>query len=374
VRCSRETTIAAAGLAALAAAMGIGRFAFTPLLPMMQAEGGLTLVRGGWLASANYLGYLVGALFAARPVAPRIAIRGALLAIALATAAMAYAGHFGVWLLLRFAAGAASAWALLHVSSWCLALLGPGVRPVLRGVVFAGVGVGIALAGMTCLLLMNLGATASEAWLALGLIAALVAAAVWSTLGVTDIPMSTDRLEFRWSAEAVRLVACYGALGFGYIIPATFVPAMARSVVEDPRVFGWAWPIFGMTAAVSTLVAASSPGVGNRNLWRLSAVAMALGVASPLLVGGVAGIVLAALLVGGTFMVITMAGLQEARRVARDGAPSLMAAMTAAFAAGQIAGPLTIPLLMPRAGFSAALVLASGVLAASAVLLPKEKT
>jgi hypothetical protein len=149
---------------------------------------------------------------------------------------------------------------------------------------------------------------------------------------------------------------------------------MARSVVEDPRVFGWAWPIFGMTAAVSTLVAASSPGVGNRNLWRLSAVAMALGVASPLLVGGVAGIVLAALLVGGTFMVITMAGLQEARRVARDGAPSLMAAMTAAFAAGQIAGPLTIPLLMPRAGFSAALVLASGVLAASAVLLPKEKT
>ena len=51
-----------AGLLALAVAMGIGRFAFTPILPLMQADAGLTLAQGGWLASANYLGYLVGAL------------------------------------------------------------------------------------------------------------------------------------------------------------------------------------------------------------------------------------------------------------------------------------------------------------------------
>ena len=49
--------IAIAGLVALATAMGIGRFAFTPLLPMMQ-EHGLTVAQGGWLASANYVGYL----------------------------------------------------------------------------------------------------------------------------------------------------------------------------------------------------------------------------------------------------------------------------------------------------------------------------
>src|SRR5258706_11152675 len=54
--------IALAGLAALAVAMGVGRFAFTPLLPMMQQDAGLSVAGGGWLASANYLGYLVGAL------------------------------------------------------------------------------------------------------------------------------------------------------------------------------------------------------------------------------------------------------------------------------------------------------------------------
>ena len=44
--------------------MGIGRFAFTPVLPMMRHEGALSITAGAWLASANYVGYLAGALLA----------------------------------------------------------------------------------------------------------------------------------------------------------------------------------------------------------------------------------------------------------------------------------------------------------------------
>ena len=54
--------IAVVGLLGLAAAMGIGRFAFTPMLPLMQAQHGLSISDGGWLAGANYLGYLLGGL------------------------------------------------------------------------------------------------------------------------------------------------------------------------------------------------------------------------------------------------------------------------------------------------------------------------
>ena len=68
--------VAFAGLAALAVAMGIGRFAFTPLLPMMQDDAGVSLAQGGYLASANYLGYLAGALWAMRPARAQLAIRG----------------------------------------------------------------------------------------------------------------------------------------------------------------------------------------------------------------------------------------------------------------------------------------------------------
>jgi hypothetical protein len=267
----------------------------------------------------------------------------------------------------------ASAWALVHVSAWCLAQLAPYKRPLLGGTLFAGVGAGVAFAGLACLVLMSFGATATQAWLALGALSLVVTAALWGVLGGNGAaPIANARPEpYRWSGEAIRLVACYGAFGFGYIVPATFVPAMARAVVADPRVFGWAWPIFGITAAASTIVATWLPVKSYRGLWRASAVAMALGVAAPAVLHGMAGIVLASLLVGGTFMVITMAGLQEARRLAGDRAPVLMAAMTSAFAAGQILGPLSVPLIAHCAGFSGALLVAAAVLAMSAVLLPK---
>src|SRR3982074_2513645 len=58
------TTVALTGFLSLAVAMGIGRFAFTPILPMMQSGAGLSINSGAWLASANYMGYLVGALSA----------------------------------------------------------------------------------------------------------------------------------------------------------------------------------------------------------------------------------------------------------------------------------------------------------------------
>src|ERR1700675_2150409 len=106
------------GLIALAVAMGIGRFAFTPILPMMQDDAGLSVDQGAWLASANYAGYMIGALCAARRATrPEVAIRAALLAIGLATLGMGLAADFASWVALRAFAGIASAWALVHISS-----------------------------------------------------------------------------------------------------------------------------------------------------------------------------------------------------------------------------------------------------------------
>lgn len=372
----RSGPIAIAGLAALAVAMGIGRFAFTPILPMMQADSGVSLAQGSWLASANYAGYLAGALFAGGAPRPRLAIRAALVAIALVTFAMGLASGLLAWLLLRFAAGVASAYALVHVSSWCieqLALQG-GARSV--GVLYAGVGAGSAVAGALCAVLVPLGGSAAQAWFLLGILSLVVTGAMWPVLGAGAKAHASEKRSggYRWNAEAIRLVACYGAYGFGYIIPATFVPVMAKAALPDPRLFGWAWPIFGLTAAASTLLAArASALISEREVWRWSAAAMALGVAAPVLFAGAMGIVLAAILVGGTFVVITMVAMQEARRVAGSHAPALMSALTAAFALGQILGPLSVPVLVAYGGFPSALLAASAVLALSAALLPRER-
>jgi predicted MFS family arabinose efflux permease len=367
--------IALAGLAALALAMGIGRFAFTPILPMMQAEGLVTLQAGGWLASANYAGYLAGAIWAAlHRVSSQSAIRAGLAGIGVTTLAMALAPGLAPAMVLRALAGVASAWVLVHVSSWSLERLSAAGRSALYGVVFAGVGLGIIAAGLTCLALMATGSSSSTAWALLGAIALVLCVPLWHAFPAFRPagPLEPGRTEKEagarpstWRKPWTLLVACYGAFGFGYIIPATYLPAMAREAVADPQVFGWAWPVFGAAAAASTLAAASAlRRFGARRLWIAAQLVMAVGVAAPLALTGLAGPLAASLCVGGTFVAVTMLGMQEARRTAGPASARLMAAMTAAFALGQIAGPIVVSGWLAAGG-----ALAFGLAAASLALV-----
>ena len=365
---------ALAAMAALAVAMGIGRFAFTPILPMMQEDFALSVSEGGWLATANYLGYLVGSLSAiGMRIRPTAAIRAGLLVIGLSTAAMGLEHRFVLWVVLRAAAGIASAWVLIFVSAWALERLALLGRSHLGGTVYSGVGAGILAAGGACLVVMALHAGSADAWLALGVLSIAVTAAIWPLVKTgpsSDAPQAIAPPDLR-RPDFRRLVLCYGAFGFGYIIPATFLPAMAKKIIEDPLLFGWAWPVFGAAAAVSTIFAARlKQAVSHRAVWIGGHLVMALGIVVPLVVPGLSGIMTAALLVGGTFMVVTMAGMEEARRVAGPHARALMAAMTSAFALGQILGPMIVSLLIPAAGgFAPALILAASVLVLSAFLL-----
>jgi len=369
--------VALVGFTALGIAMGIGRFAFTPILPMMQEEAAVSVREGGWLASANYLGYLLGALSAVTlPFRAPTVIRAGLVVIGMATLCMGSVHGLGPWLILRGLAGLGSAWVLVFASAWALGKLTATGRSVLRGAVFSGVGAGIAFAGLVCVGLGQRSAGSRIAWQGLGVIALVGTAAIWSALRTGEEESAKPRgrnasPRFQWGFDSVRLVLCYGIFGFGYIIPATFVPAMAQALVKDPLVFGWAWPVFGTAAALSTLAAAAgSRFVGNRRLWAVSHLVMALGVAAPLGWPTIGGVLVAAFLVGGTFMVITMIGMHEAQIVGGSHATSLMAVMTVAFATGQIAGPLLVSLTVgPDADFSRPLLIGCLLLVASAALL-----
>ena len=193
------------------------------------------------------------------------------------------------------------------------------------------------------------------------------------TPAVSQVPASGSAPRLEWTPGARRLVACYTAFGFGYMVPATFLPAMAKQAIDDPSLFGWSWPVFGAAAAVSTIVAGRlRASFGDRTLWIAANILMAVGVllAMPWIPSSAALtlvlVTLSALLVGATFMVITMVGIQEARRTAGTAARPLIAAMTTAFAIGQIAGPLAVGL---AGGFLVPLALAAAVLLTSAHFL-----
>lgn len=338
---------AAIGLIGLAAAMGIGRFAFTPMLPLMQASGSLTLSQGGYLAGANYAGYLLGAVLClfvhSRPAATA---RLGLVAVAASTLAMALTSSFVAWLGLRLIAGVASALVLVGISSWSMAVLAHHQRLAWSGWVFAGVGTGIFFAGLATLAIGAAHLSPSSGWLFFGVAAALVAGLAGMSLRDTADSQLPRRLEPTDAATAPlpwRPIVCYGIIGFGYIIPATFLPSTARALISDPAVFGWTWPVFGLAAALSTVAAGSFlHGVAPRRSWAFGQLLMAAGVAVPALWLSLPSLILSATCVGGTFMVVIMAGLQEARRIGGHATPRLIAAMTAAFAGGQLAGPLVV--------------------------------
>jgi MFS family permease len=329
--------------------MGIGRFAFTPLLPLMLRDGVLDLSTAGGLASANYAGYLMGALLAARiPLAPARLGLWALLLTVLLTAAMALPGPAWWWFLLRFAAGVSSALAFVATSAWCLGALTQQGRPEWGGAAYAGVGSGIALAGLYCL---QAGATSQRLWLELAVLALLLVVPVALVLrrlpAQQPIPPRTSRQKPMTGVAVRGLVLCYGLMGFGYILPATYLPVLGRSLVDDPRIFGLAWPVFGLTAALSAALAGWwMRRLSRLKIWALAQGLMGVGVLLPSLWLNPLTIALAALLVGGTFMVVTLVGVQEIRHRVPDAATTWVGRMTAAFAAGQILGPLLASLLV----------------------------
>ena len=359
---------ATVGLLALASAMGIGRFSLTPILPLMQQDMGLTLAQGGWLATGNYLGYLAGALvcmaFTPRPVR---AIRGGLICVAVLTVAMGLGHSPWLWLAFRFSAGVASAFVLVGVSAWAMPILARCNKGRWSGFVFAGVGIGIVFAGLVGLA-AGLDAWGSRStWIIMGVVAAGLALFLWWPLAANLVP--ADAVASRMSGmprRAFVAAACYGLFGYGYIIPATFLPALAREYIDNPAVFGWVWPVFGAAAALSTLAAARfGDRLAPRRLWRRAQWVLAAGVLAPVFSLNVVTLLTAAVCVGGTFMVITMAGIKDVLRVAGPQASQGVGMMTAAFAVGQIAGPLTVSLL---AGSSSTFRVAS-IIAALALVV-----
>ena len=362
---------------ALAVAMGIGRFAFTPILPLMIQEGKVHLAQTAWLSSSNYIGYLVGALSLLKSKRhPLFVVLG--LTLVTLTTWLASLSSFGWLLVLRFLAGVASAWVLVSISAFAINWL-KSRQVASSGLIYTGVGIGITLTGLICSYFIFQSATAtiaaqsslsplsSRLWQYLGMIALLATLVVTFLLAkINSQPASTAAAKANPSKtvhtkashtnstsssitpaklKLANVLTAYGLFGFGYILPATFLPQIAKQWLSGQS-YLLIWPFFGLAAALSVVL---SQGLQRRfdnvsllGVWRVSQIIMAVGTLLPALWQSLAGLMLSALMVGGTFMVVTMAGLQvAASQVTHYPKYNLSALMTASFAFGQLIGPLT---------------------------------
>lgn len=368
--------LAFGGMAALAAGMGVGRFVYTPILPAMAEALGLTGSEAGLIASANFVGYLAGALLAAAPRLPgsrRTWLLGALAVGTATTGAMGLASSLPAFLALRGIGGAASAFVLVFASALVLDRLALAGRGGLAALHFAGVGVGIALSAALVSALLAAGAGWRALWLASGA-ASLAALAAVTLLVPGGKPPRAAAASLPGATRGagrglVTLAWAYGLFGFGYVVTATFLVAIVRADPAIRSVEPLVWAVVGVAAAPSVaLWSRLAARLGVAHAFAAACLVEAAGVAASVLWPTTAGALLAAALLGGTFMGITALGLAGGRRLAAGGDPRrALGLLTAAFGAGQIAGPALAGVLHDRTGgFVVSSLLAAGALLAAA--------
>jgi len=357
---SREPVRAAvAGALAMAVAMGLGRFFYTPVLPGMMAGLGLDAADAGIIAAANFAGYLVGAVLAAYGWAAgyerRLAL-GALLATVLLLLAMGVLSDVTALSVVRFLAGLASAFAMIFTTGIVLTV---GLRhrdPRVQMMHFSGVGFGIAVSALLVYVLsfIDFGSLAPwrADWLFGALLGAIGLAAVMVLLPRPAVGASAlHEPPIAWTRPLAALTVSYGLFGIGYVVTATFIVAIAREGAESPLLESLTWLVTGASAAVSLMAWKPAERRYGVSAAYLAAILVEMvGVAITVTLPFPASALIGGALLGITFIVVTAYGLQLGRVLASESPRRVLALMTAAFGVGQILGPLGAGFLAARTG------------------------
>ena len=357
------------GICALILTVGLARFAYTPMLPIMQRSGVLDEIAGGWLASFNYLGYLSGALLAAQThslVQKYHFYRIGLVLAVLSTAAMGLTQDPVFWMLLRFISGLSSVAGLLLASGLVLNwMFRMGIKQEL-GVHFSGMGLGIAVSG---LVVAPIAAWLdwSSIWVFLGLLglAFMLPAWAWMPRPPAIITLLTDRPSrppgARWM---IAMIAGYFCAGFGYVVSATYIVAIAEAVPALTDHGALVWVLVGLAALFSTFFwDRVARRLGDLRTLILCYVLQIVSFLLPLAGGSFANIA-SALLYGGTFVgIVSLTLTLIGRRFPRNPAKA-MARMTLSYGGAQIIAPAMTGYMAALSGnYNGALMAAAGIMA-----------
>ncbi len=364
------------GMLGMVVAMGIGRFAFTPILPLMQRDLAMSNTLAGWLAGLNYLGYLAGALACSiwpRLLRNRLMSGGALVASIATTLLMGLTFSPLWWGVMRLAGGIASAVLFIVISaevSEALARRGYGHWV---GALYGGIGLGIALSGVTVPMLDLLGGWIGG-WIGMGLLAGLCAA-IGIALGrrrslvqavTIDTSPATGSLRSIWP-----LAIAYFFEGLGYIVTATFLVAIIAITPGLETFAPYSWVAAGLAALPSTILwPRLARRVGTKPALLCAFGLQAAGILVSIGAETIGSVIFAAVAFGGTFLGIVALTLAEGNRRAPNDSRRATAILTVCFSIGQMLGPVFAGILADmRDGFALPLLLAAGCIAIGSLFI-----
>jgi len=367
-----------AGIFSLVLVLGVARFSYTPLLPLMQQQAGLGVAAAGWLAAINYAGYLSGALIASQisdlVLKDKLYRIGMVLAV-LSTVVMGLTTNVFVWALSRYVAGLCSAAGMLLGTGLILNWLIRHHHRSELGIHFAGIGLGIAGCA-AAVMLMSPALDWREQWWAFSALGCLllVPALAWlprpDTSGLTT--SGQKMVDNPPSALYLRVfMAAYFCAGFGYVVSATFIVAIVNQLPGMAGQGNLAFLMIGLGAAPACInwdfIARRT---GDLNALILAAVLQIVGILLPVLVGGLVPTIFGALLFGGTFIGMVSLVLSMAGRYYPTKPAKMMGKMTLSYGVAQIIGPAITGQLAAQLGsYNAGLYFAAGVMVVGTALL-----
>ncbi|WP_147804890.1 YbfB/YjiJ family MFS transporter [Alkalicoccus halolimnae] len=361
------------GFLALAIVMGIGRFAYTPLLPYME-ESHLNSIQAGMLASVNYTGYFIGAFLAAKMRKSVLLLHLMILASVITTTAMGFTSSLSWWYGLRFASGIAGGIVFVLVSSMILAeVRRKSSSPYYAAFLYGGVGFGIFLSGMFLPPVLALFGGWEAGWITLGIVGALFYVLILlgfkpENRGKEKESARIKRLSKHEKQQLRRLYTAYFCEGFGYIIFATFIISMVVSTTD----LGWSapyvWAAAGIVAVPSCLFWAWISRLATLSSALRAAYAVQLtGLLLPVFSSSEVMIVISAVCFGITFMGITMLTISLANEAFPRQSQRAIGNLTGLYGIGQLLGPLAAGALIMIAPYSIAFLLAAGFIAAAMI-------
>ncbi|WP_167591659.1 YbfB/YjiJ family MFS transporter [Jiella endophytica] len=362
------TRLLLGGSLTLAIVMGIGRFLYTPLLPLMQRQYGFGPDVAGLIASANFAGYFAGSMLAAlfaRGVARRIAFQGGLVASVATTIAMGLTGDLAVWLVLRTISGAASAFAMILAAGIVAEQLAKVGEESRLAWVFGGVGAGIAASGLVVHLLVG-SMQSSTLWVLVGVIAAGLMPIALFFVRERDLPVSRRPADPRRRVPRPLpfwpLLVGYTLQGLGYSVFATFIVALIKSRPGIEALGDWVWIVVGLAVLPSCLFwSRMAERIGFSKALVAAYVAQIIGVALPVVTNAAAAALIGAVLFGGTFIAITLLTMPLGRQGLGGRG---FAVLTAGFGLGQMVGPYVAGMLVGgEVDYTLPLAASAGVLA-----------